>query len=145
MSLRALLLVAISLGLAACASTGPATKAAPISHVPVPKAAGIHKPRVSPYAPAQEDLSKRGDYVAGGLFRPGVSDSVPDEIPDVDAIPEHNIERLEAMGRAGWEQLGIQTRVSGEEWVRRCPAGGRKPQPGDGGERDEAGDGDGGE
>ncbi|MBS0405866.1 MAG: septal ring lytic transglycosylase RlpA family protein [Proteobacteria bacterium] len=113
MSLRALLLVAISLGLAACASTGPATKAAPISHVPVPKAAGIHKPRVSPYAPAQEDLSKRGDYVAGGLFRPGVSDSVPDEIPDVDAIPEPEV-RDEPRARTGnrdYAVLGKQYRV----------------------------------
>ena len=79
------------------------------------------------------------------LLREASIDRAVESYPDVDAITEHNIERLEAMGRAGWEQLGIQTRVSGEEWVRRCPAGGRKPQPGDGGERDEAGDGDGGE
>lgn len=47
--------------------------------------------RKSPYAPAQEDPGKRGDYVAGGLYAPGVRDSVPDEIPDVDAIPEPEV------------------------------------------------------
>ena len=38
--------------------------------------------------PAQEDPSTRGDYVAGGLYKPGVRDSVPRCIPDVDSIPE---------------------------------------------------------
>ncbi len=45
----------------------------------------------SPYAPAQEDLTKRGDYVAGGLFRPGERDTVPAYLPDVDAIPEPDV------------------------------------------------------
>ena len=91
------------------------------------------------------NCTNRAPYPTLHLLREASIDRAVESYPDVDAIPEHNIERLEAMGRAGWEQLGIQTRVSGEEWVRRCPAGGRKPQPGDGGERDEAGDGDGGE
>jgi rare lipoprotein A (peptidoglycan hydrolase) len=48
--------------------------------------------RRSPYAPAQEDLSKRGNYTAGGLYAPGVSDSAPtDGIPDVDQIPEPEV------------------------------------------------------
>ncbi|HEY4530905.1 MAG TPA: septal ring lytic transglycosylase RlpA family protein, partial [Luteimonas sp.] len=47
--------------------------------------------KVSPYAPAQEDPSTRGDYVAGGLYKPGVADSTPDYIPDVDAIPEPEV------------------------------------------------------
>lgn len=48
--------------------------------------------RRSPYAPAQEDLSKRGDYTAGGLYAPGVADSAPtDGIPDVDEIPEPEV------------------------------------------------------
>ena len=57
-----------------------------MAHAPAQPAATA--PKVSPYAAAQEDPSKRGDYVAGGLFRPGVADTVPDYIPDVDAIPE---------------------------------------------------------
>ena len=52
-------------------------------------------PRVSPYAPAQEDPSTRGDYVAGGLYKPGVADTTPDYIPDVDAIPEPAVVALE--------------------------------------------------
>ena len=40
------------------------------------------------YAPAQEDLSKRGDYKAGGLYAPGVADTTPDHVPDVDCITE---------------------------------------------------------
>ncbi|MGH8062892.1 MAG: septal ring lytic transglycosylase RlpA family protein [Pseudoxanthomonas sp.] len=40
------------------------------------------------YAPAQEDLSKRGDYKAGGLYAPGVADTTPDHVPDVDCIAE---------------------------------------------------------
>ncbi len=40
------------------------------------------------YAPAQEDLSKRGDYKAGGLYAPGVADTTPEHVPDVDCIAE---------------------------------------------------------
>ncbi|PJK10320.1 hypothetical protein CO608_06560 [Lysobacteraceae bacterium NML08-0793] len=57
-------------------------------------AAGAPQRRVSPYAPAQEDPSKRGNYVAGGLYAPGVKDTVPDYIPDVDAIPEPEVVHL---------------------------------------------------
>ncbi|PJK08899.1 hypothetical protein CO614_10525 [Lysobacteraceae bacterium NML120232] len=56
--------------------------------------AGAPQRRVSPYAPAQEDPSKRGNYVAGGLYAPGVKDTVPDYIPDVDAIPEPEVVHL---------------------------------------------------
>jgi rare lipoprotein A len=45
----------------------------------------------SPYAPAQEDTSKRGHYTAGGLYAPHIKDSVPDDLPDVDAIPEPDV------------------------------------------------------
>ena len=105
---RVLLLAALPLALAACASTGTASKSVPdqgpklvvqpaqtVNTTP-PK----HKPKTSPYAPAQEDLSKRGDYVAGGLFRPGEADTVPDHIPDVDAIPEPEV-RAEPRARTG--------------------------------------------
>src|SRR5690606_8551265 len=40
---------------------------------------------------AQEDLSKRGNYTAGGLYAPHIKDSVPDHLPDVDAIPEPEV------------------------------------------------------
>jgi rare lipoprotein A len=40
------------------------------------------------YAAAQEDPSTRGNYTAGGLYKPGVADTTPDYVPDVDCIPE---------------------------------------------------------
>ena len=64
------------------ASVGPITV-----HVPAPVAAGCI-PGVSPYPAMQEDPSTRGDYVAGGLYKPGVSDSVPGYLPRVECIPE---------------------------------------------------------
>ena len=109
-----LLMAVLPLALAACATTGGGLPSAPpqASHKPPP--APAHPPKkVSPYAPAQEDLSKRGDYVAGGLFRPGVADTVPDEIPDVDAIPEPEV-RDEPRARTGnrdYAVLGTKYRV----------------------------------
>ena len=105
MKTRALLLAALPLALAACATTGGGAKpsAASAGHTAPVSAAppAAHPPKkTSPYAPAQEDLSKRGDYVAGGLFRPGVADTVPDEIPDVDLIPEPEV-RDEPRARTG--------------------------------------------
>lgn len=82
--MRRLLLAAMVLGLAACASHPVTiTKTRPGQKLPPG-----NEQKVSPYAPAQEDPSTRGDYVAGGLYKPGVSDSTPDYVPDVDAIPE---------------------------------------------------------
>jgi rare lipoprotein A len=40
------------------------------------------------YSPAQEDMSKRGDYKAGGLYAPHIADTTPDYVPDVDCIAE---------------------------------------------------------
>ncbi len=123
MTARQRLLVAVlPLALAACATTGggSASRGAPADAVarrPVDAtpAEGIAPAprRVSPYAPAQEDPSKRGDYVAGGLFRPGVADTVPDEIPDVDLIPEPEV-RDEPRARTGnrdYAVLGQKYRV----------------------------------
>ncbi|GGJ97975.1 septal ring lytic transglycosylase RlpA family protein [Luteimonas terricola] len=66
---------------------------------PAPETSGTAPPgdgpRVSPYAPAQEDPSTRGNYVAGGLYKPGVADTTPDYVPDVDAIPEPEVVALE--------------------------------------------------
>lgn len=103
MSPRILLLAALPLTLAACATGGTASRPAPapppgsVVQAPVPAPAA---PKVSPYAPAQEDMSKRGDYVAGGLYAPGIKDTVPDYVPDVDAIPEPEI-RHEPRARWG--------------------------------------------
>ena len=120
MSRRLRLLVALlPLVLAACATGGGRKETPPSAHARKPvdatPAEGIAPTprRVSPYAPAQEDASKRGDYVAGGLFRPGVPDAVPDEIPDVDAIPEPEV-RDEPRARTGnrdYTVLGKKYRV----------------------------------
>ena len=108
-----LALAVLPLALAACATSGTASKAPPPAqkHVVQP-AQGVnpshplHKPKASPYAPAQEDLSKRGDYVAGGLYRPGEADTVPDYIPDVDAIPEPEV-RNEPRARTGNKNYSV--------------------------------------
>jgi len=82
------------LALAACSSapkkTAGGAGAAPGVRVegrgPAHVATGC--PSTSPYAPAKEDPSKRGNYTAGGLYAPGVSDSTPDYVPNVACIPE---------------------------------------------------------
>ncbi|MGY1458420.1 septal ring lytic transglycosylase RlpA family protein [Luteimonas sp. A534] len=79
--------------LAGCAG---APKRAPAPTGEAPATPGpADGPRVSPYAPAREDPSTRGDYVAGGLYKPGVADTTPDYVPDVDAIPEPEVVALE--------------------------------------------------
>ena len=45
----------------------------------------------SPYARAQEDISKRGNYTRGGLYAPEIQDSAPGGLPDVDLIPEPEV------------------------------------------------------
>ena len=74
--------------LAGCAGAPKRDAPAAGQDVPPPPADG---PKRSPYAPAQEDPSTRGDYVAGGLYKPGVADGIPDYLPDVDAIPEPDV------------------------------------------------------
>ncbi len=114
MRVHRLALALLPLALAACATTGTASKAAPkvADHhrkpVDATPAEGIAPTprRVSPYAPAQEDLSKRGDYVAGGLFRPSEADAVPDYIPNVDAIPEPEVRR-EPRSRSGNKHYSV--------------------------------------
>ena len=82
--------------LAACA--GAPRKAESPRQAPTRADAGggathAHSPRRrSPYAPAQEDPSKRGNYTPGGLYAPGVADCAPtDGIPDIDQIPEPEV------------------------------------------------------
>ncbi len=102
--LRALVpLCALAL-LSACASAPKHPQAPapgePVAGPPEAQRDSDGKPKRSPYAPAQEDPSKRGDYVAGGLYAPGVKDSVPDYVPDVDAIPEPEV-KAEPRSRYG--------------------------------------------
>lgn len=72
------------------------------------------------YSPAQEDLSKRGDYKAGGLYAPHIADTTPDHIPDVDCIAEPLVtnEPRSAVGnRSPYSVLGkkyeVMQRVDG--------------------------------
>ncbi len=95
-ALRRLAAAALPLALAACAGA-PKKDSSQALALPergdvrassLPQQGGRKK---SPYAPAQEDLSKRGNYRAGGLYAPGVKDSTPSYIPNVDAIPEPEV------------------------------------------------------
>ena len=68
----------------------------------------------SPYAPAQEDPSTRGDYKAGGLYKPGVKDTTPDYVPNVDCIPEPHVvdePRSPVGNRSPYTVLGKQYHV----------------------------------
>src|SRR5690606_27576961 len=69
---------AVVLGVIALAACGSAPKkATPRADAPTiggQAAAADACDGVSPYAAAQEDPSTRGDYVAGGLYKPGVPD-----------------------------------------------------------------------
>ena len=112
-----LLVALLPLALAACATTGTASKDTPkpsgTAVVSQPATSHRPKPKSSPYAPATEDLSKRGNYVAGGLYLPGVSDTAPDEIPDVDAIPEPEVrdEPRSPAGNRDYSVLGKRYKV----------------------------------
>ncbi len=102
--LRAAAGAAACLALAACGTAPRKDAAQPAVRVEGHSAADAGAPRAhrrSPYAPAQEDPSKRGDYTAGGLYAPGVADSAPTGgIPDVDEIPEPEV-RDEPRSRYG--------------------------------------------
>jgi rare lipoprotein A len=117
--MRALLATALLLGLAACAgapkkSAPPPAPASSRAEAPATAAPAPTARRKSPYAPAQEDPSKRGNYVAGGLYAPHERDSVPDELPDVDAIPEPEVTdepRSSVGNRSNYSVLGKKYRV----------------------------------
>ncbi|MGO4261674.1 septal ring lytic transglycosylase RlpA family protein [Lysobacter sp. TAB13] len=95
-TIRRLVIAALPLALAACAG---APKKSNSQALALPDRDRVHSSglpahggrKKSPYAAAQEDLSKRGNYRAGGLYAPGVKDTTPDYIPDVDAIPEPEV------------------------------------------------------
>ena len=90
-----LLLPLLAITLAAC-SSAPKKSPPPSADIgkgaPPPSASAAPQSGCSKaYAPAQEDVSKRGDYKAGGLYAPGVADTTPDYVPDVDCIAEPRI------------------------------------------------------
>ncbi|GAB3389595.1 septal ring lytic transglycosylase RlpA family protein [Lysobacter fragariae] len=81
------------LALAACAGVPKKSPPPPTASVGKgeDRPATASSKKQSPYAAAQEDPGTRGHYVAGGLYAPHVADSVPDDIPDVDSIPEPEV------------------------------------------------------
>ena len=107
-----LLAAILVLGLAACSSAprkpDPATSA---SGTP---GAATGETRRSPYPPAQEDPSKRGDYTAGGLYAPHIADAAPDIDIQVDLIPEPEVvaePRSRYGNRSTYTVLGKDYRV----------------------------------
>jgi rare lipoprotein A len=112
--MRALAVPVLAVLLAACsgAPKKPAPPPASSDATPAPQPAGQRKR--SPYPPAQEDLSKRGDYVAGGLYAPHIRDSAPAELPRVDLIPEPDVvdePRSRYGNRSPYTVLGRSYRV----------------------------------
>lgn len=93
-TIKILVPVLLLAGLAACSSAPKKTTAAngALNGVRVEGRGQAHVatgcPSTSLYAAAQEDPSTRGDYRAGGLYKPGVKDSIPEHVPNVACIPE---------------------------------------------------------
>jgi len=109
----ALLAAASAASLAACSGAPTKSAHAPPTRVqsPVqpPTTATATTRRVSPYAPAQEDPGKRGNYTRGGLYAPELRDSAPDGLPDVDQIPEPEVKaepRSSYGNRSPYQVLG---------------------------------------
>ncbi|KRG68620.1 septal ring lytic transglycosylase RlpA family protein [Pseudoxanthomonas dokdonensis] len=111
--MRLWLAAAMMVGLAACSSApnkGPAPTAGSRAPASTPSAGTVAN-CANRYQPAQEDLSKRGNYTAGGLYAPGVADTTPDHVPDVDCIAEPVVTRepLSPIGnRSPYKVLGKQ-------------------------------------
>ncbi len=84
-----LLAAILVLGLAACSSAPRKPDGSPTADARA--GAGAGEARRSPYPPAQEDPSKRGDYTAGGLYAPHIADTAPDIDIQVDLIPEPEV------------------------------------------------------
>ncbi|MCS3847227.1 rare lipoprotein A [Xanthomonas campestris] len=109
--------MALMLGLAACSSAPKKTAGnggnGAIKGIKVEGKGPAHVatgcPSTSPYAAAKEDPSTRGDYTAGGLYKPGVKDTTPDHVPNVACIPEplvSNEPRSAVGNRSPYEVLG---------------------------------------
>ncbi|MEJ7745888.1 MAG: septal ring lytic transglycosylase RlpA family protein [Luteimonas sp.] len=122
--MKVVALAALILALAACSGTPKKSPPPKATHVGKAAAAvsktASNDARRSPYAPAQEDLSKRGDYVAEGLYAPHVRDGAPSADPQVDLIPELQ-PRTEARSRYGnrpYKVLGTPYTVMNDDDVR---------------------------
>ncbi len=94
---RVALIAGVSSLLAACSTTPAPKSQSTAAHgatvaktAPRTTSANATTSSTSPYAPAQEDVSKRGQMI-GDLYRPDLKDSVPGEIPDVNRIPEPTV------------------------------------------------------
>ncbi len=90
----------VVLALAACSSAPDKPSAGHGGKVPSTVVQGkggrpAHCPDGSPYAAATEDLSTRGNYTAGGLYKPGVKDTTPSYVPNVACIPEPEVTAVE--------------------------------------------------
>jgi rare lipoprotein A len=112
--MRHLALPALAVLLAACSGAPEKSDPPPSAETAGVPATRPAPPRRSPYPPAQEDPSKRGDYVAGGLYAPGVKDSAPSELPRVDLIPEPEVvdePRSRYGNRSPYTVLGKSYRV----------------------------------
>ncbi|HEY0335272.1 MAG TPA: septal ring lytic transglycosylase RlpA family protein [Stenotrophomonas sp.] len=117
--LPALLILALS----ACSSAPKKTPSGASAGKPVkglkvegkqPARVATGCPATSPYAPAREDPSTRGNYTAGGLYKPGVNDTTPDYIPNVACIPEplvSNEPRSSIGNRTPYQVLGKTYKV----------------------------------
>ncbi|AMJ56270.1 MULTISPECIES: septal ring lytic transglycosylase RlpA family protein [Stenotrophomonas] len=122
MNIKWLVPALIVLGLAAC-SSAPKKSASATSGGTTPRAPTVvhghgsargECPEGSPYAKAQEDLSTRGNYTAGGLYKPGVNDTTPDYVPNVNCIPEPlvtNEPRSPVGNKSPYTVLGKQYQV----------------------------------
>lgn len=116
--MRWLALPMVVAALAACSTAPKKSPPPPLSGGATTSPSSPSRPTAgkdcSRYAPAQEDLSTRGDYKAGGLYKPGVADTTPDHVPDLDCIREPVV-TAEARSRVGnkspYTVLGKQYRV----------------------------------
>ncbi|MGH8032501.1 MAG: septal ring lytic transglycosylase RlpA family protein, partial [Luteimonas sp.] len=112
-----LLLMMMMMMLAACGGLPKKPSPPPLAktgQASVPPASPGSPRKVSPYAPAQEDPEKRGDYTRGGLYAPHIADSAPTAPIDVDAIPEPDVvdEPLAKYGnRSPYTVIGKSYRV----------------------------------
>jgi len=122
MNIKWLVPALIVLGLAACSSApkksasanGGGTSSRPTTVVQGHGGGRGECPEGSPYAKAQEDLSTRGNYTAGGLYKPGVNDTTPDYVPNVNCIPEPlvtNEPRSPVGNKSPYTVLGKQYQV----------------------------------
>ena len=115
--MKRLALPLLAMALAAC-STAPKKSPPPptggTASPPTASSGAETGKDCSRYAPAQEDPSTRGHYTAGGLYKPGVADSTPDHLPDLDCIREPQV-TAEPRSRVGnkspYSVLGKQYRV----------------------------------